>query len=314
MRFVIVCFSDELSASNSLLRQITAENDGDSAELWVLGGISDIKEAGKLNFRNITEIIPTSQEHLRYPDSCADAVYECLSAGPADVIIFPSGVRGNDLAARVAVLTGAACALGAAGLCREGGGVIIKKTVYSGNLRASLLFERLPLVLSMEPAADDIGTDSAGTPELIRFEAKTEQPAWLSDFEFESAETGDLLKKAELVIVAGRGVGKAENFWKLEELAEAMGGVLGGTRPAVYDGRLPRERMIGSSAAVLSPRCCVVFGASGAKPFLTGVDKSGLLIAVNRDPNALIFECCDVGVVADCNEFAEELLRRYRND
>ena len=93
-----------------------------------------------------------------------------------------------------------------------------------------------------------------------------------------------------------------------------MGGALGGTRPAVYNGKIPRERMIGSSAAVLSSKCCIVFGASGAAPFVAGVEKSKLLIAVNRDPNALIFDNCDVGVVADCNEFAEALLGKFCNN
>ncbi|MFB0921804.1 MAG: FAD-binding protein, partial [Oscillospiraceae bacterium] len=190
--------------------------------------------------------------------------------------------------------------------------VTVKKTVYSGNLQARFRFEKSPIVLSMKPSAAEDNYESAETSELVRFEAKTELPAWLTEIEYDFAENDDSLKNAELVIAAGRGVGKAENFQKLSELAEAMGGALGGTRPVVYDGKIPRERMIGSSAAVLAPKICIAFGASGAAPFLAGIEKSRLLIAVNRDPNALIFDNCDVGVVADCNEFAEALLQIYR--
>lgn len=314
MKISIVCFSDELSIANSLCRQISVQNGENSTELWILGGLADTQEIKKLNFHKITEIILTEPEQLEEPICCANAIYQCFCLNPVDLIVLPSGIRGNELAARVAVLIGAGCMLEATELCFDKDGVSVKKPVYSGNLQASFRFETLPLVLSLKPEANEENGENSEMPELVRFEAKTEFPAWLTDVEYESTEASDLLKSAELVIAAGRGVGKAENYRKLTELVEVMGGVIGGTRPAVYDGKIPRERMIGSSAAVLSPKCCIVFGASGAMPFLAGVEKSKLLIAINRDPYALIFDNCDVGVVADCNEFAEALLEKYSNN
>ncbi|PKM73223.1 MAG: hypothetical protein CVU91_06575 [Firmicutes bacterium HGW-Firmicutes-16] len=313
MKISVVCFSDELLIANSLLSQISVKQTENSIELWVLGGIDDTQKVKKLNIQKITEIIPSEQAHLKEPVCCADAVYKCFCRHPVDVIVLPSGLRGDDLAARLSVLISGGCMLQAIEFSCDESGASVRKPVYSGNLHATFRFETLPLVLSLIPSPNEEKEQSNDTPELARFEAKTEPPAWLTNIEYESTENGDLLKSSELVIAAGRGVGKAESFRKLEELAEVMGGVLGGTRPAVYDGKIPRERMIGSSAAVLSPKCSIVFGASGAAPFLAGVEKSKLLIAVNRDPNALIFDNCDVGVIADCNEFAEALLQKYRN-
>ncbi len=314
MKLAVVCFSDELSAANSLLRQCAVQPGDNSAELWVLGSVSDNQGLGKLNFRKITEIIPTEQKHLKEPVCCAGAVYQCFRKNPVDIIAFPSGIRGNDLAARVSVLLSGACMLEVTELCGNAGGVTVKKPAYSGNLQATFQFDTLPLALSMRPSAVKEETEHTGIPELARFEAKTEYPSWLTAAEYECAENSDLLKNSELVIAAGRGVGKAENFQKLSELAYMMGGALGGTRPAVYDGKVPRERMIGSSAAVLAPQVCIAFGASGAAPFMAGIEKSKLLIAVNRDPNALIFNNCDVGIVADCNEFATALLGKISRD
>ncbi len=313
MKISVVCFSDELLIANSLFIKTAAQQAGDSIELWVLGGLADTEEIKKLNFKRITEIILAESEHLKEPMCCADAVNKCFCSNPVDIIAFPSGIKDDELAARVSVLIGGGCILEATELCCDDSGVSVKKPVYSGNLQASFQFETLPLVLSLKPSVIETEVESLETPELTRFYAKTELPTWLTDVEYERTENGDLFKSSELVIAAGRGVGKVENFHRLSELAEVMGGVLGGTRPAVYDGKIPRERMIGSSAAVLAPKCCIVFGASGAAPFLAGIEKSKLLIAVNRDSNALIFDNCDVGIVADCNEFAEALLQKYRN-
>ena len=314
MKIAVVCFPDELSIANSLLPQCALYTDNNSVELWVLGGICDTQNVKKLNFNKITEIILPDSEQLREPTCCADAVYQCFCQNPADIIAFQSGLRGNELAVRGSVLIGAGCMLEATEFCFSGSGVSVKKPVYAGNLQAEFRFEKFPIGLSLKPASIEIEAESAYAPELVRFEAKTELPAWLADVEYECVENDDLLKNSELVIAAGRGVGKAENFKKISELAEVLGGALGGTRPAVYDGKIPRERMIGSSAAVLAPKICIAFGASGAAPFLAGVEKSKLLIAVNRDQNALIFDNCDVGVVADCNEFANALLEKYRNN
>ena len=120
------------------------------------------------------------------------------------------------------------------------------------------------------------------------------------------------LRSAQVLLAAGRGVGSREGTVLLEELAAAMGGQLGGTRPVVLDGWLPMERMIGASAAMLRPKLCLVMGASGAAPFAVGVEKSDLLVGVNTDPEALLFQYCDVGLVADWKETAQGLLALYQ--
>ncbi|MFB0919986.1 MAG: hypothetical protein QMB62_03755, partial [Oscillospiraceae bacterium] len=111
MKIAVVCFSDELSTANSLLRQCAAQNDGKLVELWVLGGICDTQNIKKLNFNKITEIILPDSEQLRAPECCADAVYQCFCACRVDIIAFPSGIRGSELAARVSVLIGGGCML-----------------------------------------------------------------------------------------------------------------------------------------------------------------------------------------------------------
>ncbi len=312
MKTAVVAFLDELSIANSLLSQVSAESGDNSCELWVLGGLRGDLQNNTFGFHKITEILMSVPENLSEPICCVEAICECYHNNPVDIIIFPSDARGNELAAGVSVLIDCEGMLGAKELSFSDGITYVKKPVYSHNLQATFLVQTLPLVISLTPAGGTKTPEVVENPELSQLEARTSIPTWLTNIEVESLEDDDFLKRSNVVLAAGRGVGKAENFSKLSALAQKMGGVLGGSRPTVCDGKMPPDRMIGMSAAVLSPDCCIVFGASGAAPFLAGVEGSKLLVAVNSDPNALIFDNCDVGIIADCNEFAEALSEQYK--
>ena len=314
MKIAIIVFPDELSIANALSSQVDALTDYDSCELWVMGGLGSAPNEWIFSFREITEILIGNPEYLSEPLFCAEAVYQCYQSNQVDIMLFSSGIRGNDLAARVCAEIGCEAVLGAKELSLREGKVNIKKPVYSNNLHASFHPNAFPLVVSLAPSVDTAPTVFVESPKISKFKAEIQMPTWLTDIENERFESDDLLKNSELVFVAGRGVGKAENFSKLSELALKMGGVLGGTRPIVCDGKIPPDKMIGMSANVISPDCCFIFGASGAAPFLAGIEKSKLIVAVNRDPNALIFENCDVGIIADCNEFAEALSAKLQSN
>lgn len=314
MKIAIIVFPDELSIANALFSQSTALSDYESCELWVLGCLGSATNEGVPGFREITEILAGNPENLSEPLCCAEAVYQCYQSNQVDIMLFSSGIRGNDLAARVCAEIGCEAVLGAKELSLREGKVYIKKPVYSNNLHASFHPNAFPLVVSLAPSVDTAPTVFVESPKISKFKAEIQMPTWLKDIENERFESDDVLKRSELVFAAGRGVGKAENFSKLSELALKMGGVLGGTRPTVCDGKIPPDKMIGMSANVISPDCCFIFGASGAAPFLAGIEKSKLIVAVNRDPNALIFENCDVGIIADCNEFAEALSAKLQSN
>lgn len=312
MKTAVIVFSDELSIASALFSQATALTDYESCQLWVVGGLSSAPNSVFQSFREITKILIGNPEYLSEPLCCAEAVYQCYQSNQVDIMLFSSGIRGNDLAARVCAEIGCEAVLGAKELSLLEGKVYIKKPVYSNNLQAIFHPNTFPLVVSLAPSEETAPPQFGKSPEISKFEAKIQFPVWLTDMQNERFESDDVLKRSELVFAAGRGVGKAENFARLSMLAQKMGGILGGTRPTVCDGKIPPDRMIGMSANVLSPVCCIVFGVSGAAPFLAGIEKSKLIVAVNRDPNALIFDNCDVGIIADCNEFADALSEQYQ--
>lgn len=120
------------------------------------------------------------------------------------------------------------------------------------------------------------------------------------------------LTKADVVIVAGRGIEKKENLAMLQELADVLGGAVGATRAVTDLGWLPEYTQIGQTGVTVSPRLCITFGVSGAVQHTVGLRNIEILVAVNKDPDAPIFELATYGIVADVNEILPALLEQVK--
>jgi len=114
------------------------------------------------------------------------------------------------------------------------------------------------------------------------------------------------LTRSEVLVVGGRGTDG--DFGRLQRLAHCLGAEIGATRVATDSGWVERERMIGQTGVVTHPKVVVVLGASGAVQFTVGIEKSGFVIAVNRDPDAPIFEAADLGIVGDLAPIVDKLV------
>jgi len=124
---------------------------------------------------------------------------------------------------------------------------------------------------------------------------------------FEPKGAGVDLTRSEVLVIGGRGT--HGDFGRLQKLAHRLGGEVGATRVATDSGWVERERMIGQTGVVTRPKVAVVLGASGAVQFTVGIEKAGFVIAVNRDPDAPIFEAADLGVVGDLAPIVDRLMR-----
>ena len=118
---------------------------------------------------------------------------------------------------------------------------------------------------------------------------------------------GPSIEDADVIVAGGRGLGGPENFTLVEELAKALGGAVAATRAVVDAGWYPYATQVGQTGKTVSPKLYVACGISGAIQHKVGMQGSGTVIAINKDPNAPIFEFSDLGVVGDLHEIVPKL-------
>ena len=124
--------------------------------------------------------------------------------------------------------------------------------------------------------------------------------------------SGPSIEDAEVVVAGGRGLGAPENFRLVEELAQALGGAVAATRAVVDAGWYPYSAQVGQTGRSVSPKLYIACGISGAIQHKVGMQGSNVIVAINKDPNAPIFEYSDLGVVGDLHEVVPKLTELVR--
>lgn len=221
-----------------------------------------------------------------------------------------------DLAPRLAAALGRALVTRAVDLnMDEQGRVTAVQPISNGYLFEELELESpppylvtfLPSVLSSEGIDPKQSEILVVTPDAGFDASKTEVKAMVEP----DPETLDL-EEADIIVSAGRGVGKGEAFHIIHDLAKAIGGCVSGSRPVIDWQALPFERQIGQTGKTVTPRLLVACGISGANEYTVGMEKSQLVIAINTDSKARIFRFADLGVVGDVHEVLPLLIKRLR--
>lgn len=120
------------------------------------------------------------------------------------------------------------------------------------------------------------------------------------------------LEDAEVIVSGGRGMGNAENFKLVEELAALLGGVVGATRPAIEEGWVSRAHQVGQSGKIVAPKLYIACGISGATQHVSGMSSSGFVVAINKDEDAAIFDVANVGIVGDVGKVIPAMIEEIR--
>jgi electron transfer flavoprotein alpha subunit len=232
---------------------------------------------------------------------CKRLVLAAVEREQPDAVAFPHSSLGWNVAPRVAFAMQAAQVSGVAGLDDDGGYVVES---CNGKMRRTVTPLTDFVVLTIQPGAF-AAAPMAGQPEVIDLDA--EPDAAIEFLGCIEPERGIDLTRAGVIVSAGRGVGSAERVELVRALADALGGEVGASRPAVDAGWLERARQVGSSGQSVSPALYVACGISGAIQHLAGMKGSGFVLAVNTDRDAPITSVADVLVVADVAEFLPAL-------
>ncbi len=242
------------------------------------------------------------------PEAHQAVLAAAIAERSPDVVLVENATAGYDLGAAAA----AAANLPFVGACLAvslaGGEAESISAIYGGQLNATVRTP-LPAVFGVNSAAlHDEPQASAGT-ERVQLAPPPELDGLRTSFSeaITASDEGVDLTTADLIVCVGRGIGGAENVEIAEELASALGAELAASRPVIDSGWVPKARQIGKSGASVKPKLYLGLGVSGAPEHVEGMQGSELIIAVNTDPGAAIFNVAHYGAVADLFDVADEL-------
>jgi len=229
------------------------------------------------------------------PEAYAATLADICTRYNTETLFVGSTRDGKELSARVAALLGAGCITDAMALAENGW----VRSVYGGSLMETVAVNGKAVISVRSGTFGKPEQDSSRTaPVTEEAAAACELRAVIKEAVKELSESVNL-EDAEVIVAGGRGMGSAENFQLVHELAELLGGVVGASRPAIEDGWVPRNHQVGQSGKIVSPKLYIACGISGAAQHTSGMSGSGFIVAINKDEDAPIFDIADVGIVGN---------------
>jgi electron transfer flavoprotein alpha subunit len=236
-------------------------------------------------------------------DAYVSVISQLVKANEPAVLLLGASVQGKDLAGRLAARLDVAMAQDCTAFAIEDGNLVATRPIYAGKAYAKVTFENSwpqmatarPKVMAIsEPDASKSADVADAAFTLDDAELKTQVADVVKD------ESGKVdLTEADKIVSGGRGMKGPENYKILEELAEVIGASVGASRSAVDAGWRPHTDQVGQTGKVVSPNLYVACGISGAIQHLAGMSTSKVIVAINKDEDAPIFQKADYGVVAD---------------
>ena len=220
------------------------------------------------------------------------------------IFLIPSTKIGRDLAPRLAATLETGLTADCIDLDIVDGNLIQTRSAYGENYLADITCPKArPQMVTVRPnVMDKSEAKDKNQPEIINFSVDLD-PTQLQTKIIEKIETTVLdvkpIDEADIIVSGGRGIGSKENFQLIEGLAELLNAAVGASRAAVEAGWVSRSCQVGQSGTVVCPNIYIACGISGTTQHLVGMKSSKKIIAINKDPNASIFEVCDYGIVGD---------------
>jgi electron transfer flavoprotein alpha subunit len=249
------------------------------------------------------------------PDAYSLAFRHLIGEIKPSIVLLPHTYQVRDFAPRLATAMERVLVSDVTGHRIDNGELVCIRQLFQGKINADIRFSSGgPHFASIQAGAFRADKVEAGTVTIEVFSPKLDAAQIRTkplDLFRESARGVDL-NTAEIIVSVGRGIKEAENIPIVEKLAQALGAELAASRPICDNGWLPMERQVGSSGQTVAPKMYVAVGISGAIQHLVGMKGSKIIVAINKDPEAPIFEVADYGIVGDLFQVVPALVEELK--
>ncbi len=283
---------------------------GTTAEALVLGSVSDdLASLGKYGVKKVNQV---SNESLNQVDAqlYAKVIAEAVTATGADVLVFSHNQTGKAVSAAVAARLKAGIVSGACALPDTSNGFVVKKTVFSGKAFAHVAIHSPIKVISLN--TNSFHTETAeGTAELAQLNIAVDA----SKIKVSAVNkiVGEVpLTEADIVVSGGRGLKGPENWGVLLDLAKELNAATACSRPVADADWRPHHEHVGQTGVQIAPNLYFALGISGAIQHLAGVNRSKVIVVINKDPEAPFFKAADYGIVGDLFEVVPKLTEEIK--
>ena len=238
----------------------------------------------------------------------ASLVSNLVESNSASIVVFSHDFSGKAVAPRVAAKLNAAIVSGVVELPNFDSGFTVKKSVFSGKAFANYKVNSEKAVLSLLPNSLDVITTDNKAEVIVDSSDLGTAKMTIKEFKKKGGEGKIDLNEAELVVSAGRGLKGPENWGMVEELASVLGAATACSRPVADIGWRPHHEHVGQTGVAISPNLYIAIGISGAIQHLAGVNRSKVIVVINKDPEAPFFKAADYGIVGDAFEVVPKLV------
>jgi electron transfer flavoprotein alpha subunit len=281
---------------------------GTQAAALVVGDVSD-EGAQSLGAYGAAKVYRAKNVPEGLAQPIVDAMAKVIADEDFDYVLFGGGLLGFEIGAGLTARLGAGVTMEVTDVKVQDGGLVSVRPILQDSQIADVQYVGKPgIIIGRLNAFDAVERDGASA-EVV--DVDVELSPWSTKAKMvtrgEQRGADVNIEDADYLVAGGRGLGKAENFELCEELAKAFGGAVAATRAVVDAGWFPYAGQIGQTGKTVAPKLYLAAGISGAIQHKVGMQSSENIVAINKDPNAPIFEFCDLGIVGDLHKIMPKL-------
>ena len=287
---------------------------GDVAAVVLGSGVRELAGAAGAFGATTVHVCDDTALAAPLPQPRVDALAALVERTGAENVLFAASVLAADVAAGLAARLDAGLNWDVTDLAFEGGQLVAKRPALGDTVVVDVAWIGTPRIALVRSGTFDAVETGAAAATVEEFSVELQDfstQARMVEQAHEEA-SGPSIEEAEVIVAGGRGLGAPEGFTLCEELAGALGGAVAATRAVVDAGWYPYSTQVGQTGKSVAPKLYVACGISGAIQHKVGMQSSGTIVAINKDPNAPIFDFADFGVVGDLHQIIPKLTQLVR--